>query len=232
MFRSIRLTQIAAMLAALGSLAVAPQASAGSILGAVGASINSGGPGFGSINDTFNQAGLRTTYISGVTDFDSYIASQPSHSYDFWGNEWYGIPSGASASVTYDLGAVHTVNAFALWNEDIFGLGRFNLLYSGDGKQFTALLTNVTPHVNPDEVDYGPESFAFGAVSARYFRVEAPNCPASPGSIGSHTRNDAELAKAARVSRNSSWRVSEAVECIGRGAKTKAMSPLPVEILR
>lgn len=177
MFRSIRLTQIAAMLAALGSLAVAPQASAGSILGAVGASINSGGPGFGSINDTFNQAGLRTTYISGVTDFDSYIASQPSHSYDFWGNEWYGIPSGASASVTYDLGAVHTVNAFALWNEDIFGLGRFNLLYSGDGKQFTALLTNVTPHVNPDEVDYGPESFTFGAVSARYFRVEAPNCP-------------------------------------------------------
>ena len=42
--------------------------------------------------------------------------------------------------------------------------------------QFTALLTGVVPNDNPDEVDYGPESFAFGDVSARYFRIDTPNC--------------------------------------------------------
>lgn len=55
--------------------------------------------------------------------------------------------------------------------------------------------------------------------------VEAANCPASWGSIGSQTRNEAELAKAARVSRNSSWRVSEVgAEGMAWAASAKVVS--------
>jgi hypothetical protein len=45
----------------------------GAIFSATGATINAGGPGFGSIADTFNQAGLSAGYTSGTTDFDAYV---------------------------------------------------------------------------------------------------------------------------------------------------------------
>ena len=74
------------MLAARQQPRLAPQASAGSIPGRGGRIHQQRRPGLQLDQRNLQQAGLRTTYISGVTDSDSYIASQPSHSYDFWGN--------------------------------------------------------------------------------------------------------------------------------------------------
>ena len=53
------------LIGALSSLflfSVSATAHAGPKFSALGATINSGGPGFGSINDTFNQNGLLTGY--------------------------------------------------------------------------------------------------------------------------------------------------------------------------
>jgi hypothetical protein len=61
----------------LGALALAGTVqnatAAGAIFSATGAVVNAGGPGSGSIADTFNQAGLSTGYTSGVTSFDAYV---------------------------------------------------------------------------------------------------------------------------------------------------------------
>lgn len=173
------LKPIAILLAAAGAMAVAAPASAGAILSAVSATINSGGPGTGSIVDTFERWGLPddNDYISGVTDYDAYIASNPLHAVAFEGQEWFGNENSSTASVTYNLGSLRTIDAFTLWNEDASGIGLFNLLYSVDGTHFTAVVSNVAPINTPIGVEYGPQSFAFSAVDAQYFRLDASDCP-------------------------------------------------------
>jgi hypothetical protein len=41
------------------------------------------------IENTINQSGLSLGYESGVTDFDSYLASKPEHTSNAKGNEWF-----------------------------------------------------------------------------------------------------------------------------------------------
>ncbi len=180
MMKSFGFKPVAIALAAVGAIGLASQASAGAIVSAVSATINDGGPGFGSIDNTFNQAGLFTPYIPGVTDYDTYIAGNPLHSLVFAGNEWFSNQGSTTASVTYNLGAAKSVDAFALWNEDFAGIGLFDLLYSNDGVTFTPLLSGVAPTDVVNGTDYGPQSFAFGAVSAQYFRIDASGCPQQP----------------------------------------------------
>lgn len=158
-------------------------ASAGTITSATGAVINTSGPGFGSITDTFNQAGLLTGYTSGVTDFATYIASNPLHTTIFAGNEWFGNNPSTTASVTYDLGSVKSIDALALWNEEVSGIGTLNLFQSTDGITFTALVAGLTPTDNPPDTNYGADVFSFAAINARYIRLDMSGCPQPNGGI-------------------------------------------------
>lgn len=65
----------------------APFAQSGVIIAPTSAVINRGGPGYGFIEDTHNQNGLLDSYVAGVTDFDTYIASNPLHSTAYWRQE-------------------------------------------------------------------------------------------------------------------------------------------------
>ena len=167
------------MLATLVS-AVCASASAGTIISATSATINAGGPGFGSIADTYNQNGLSANYVSGVTDFATYMASGVTHTTVFAGNEWYSTNGNSSASVTYDLGAALNVTGMALWNEDAAGIGSLNLLYSSDNINFTALASGLSPINNP-EAPYRGEVFDFATVNARYIRMDMSACPQPDG---------------------------------------------------
>lgn len=141
--------------------------------------INSGGPGFGSINDTFNQSGLSSGYISGVTDFNSYIATNPLHSFVFSGNEWFSNSGFDSSIVTFDLGSIFTLDALALWNEDASGIGTLSLLGSSDGTLFNALGV-FSPTNNELNSDYGPQVFTFAPSALRFVQFNMTNCP-QPG---------------------------------------------------
>lgn len=156
-------------------LSVSGLANAGLIVSATGAVINSGGPGFGSILDTINQNGLSTGYVSGVTDFDSYIASNPSHTIAFGGYEWFGNSSETASSVTYDLGSLTSINALALWNEETEGIPLLDLYVSSDNVNFNALSLGLTPVDNP-LADYLPEVFSFSDVNTRYVRFDMSSC--------------------------------------------------------
>jgi hypothetical protein len=170
---------IASGLFAIG-LGIGGGAQAGAIISATGAVIDAGGPGFGPIADTFNKNGLLTGYTAGVTDFDTYIAGNPQHSLVFAGNEWFSNSAATAATVTYDLGSSKTIDALALWNEDISGIGSLALETSSDGLIFAPLVAGLLPTNNNDNFDYGADVFSFGAVTAQFVRFVMTNCPQVP----------------------------------------------------
>jgi len=162
---------------AVASLAAASfAAQAGVVRSAVGGTINSGGPGFGTLVETYNQAGLLAGYSNGVTDFDSYIASNPLHTTSFGGFEWFSNQGSTSASVTYDLGASYNLNAIAVWVEESSGFGSLDLLGSTDGVNFFNLSLGINP-IDYPVANYPAQVFGFGATALRYVRMDMSNCP-------------------------------------------------------
>lgn len=147
------------------------------IVGATGATINSGGPGFGNIADTHNQNGLQSNYVSGVTDFDTFVASTY-HTYIFSGYEWFSNQGSTSASVTYDLGSVRTINKMALWNEESSGIGLLDLSVSSDGVTFSSLLSGLSPtDNNSGNFDYLADVFVFASTAFRFIKMDMSRCP-------------------------------------------------------
>jgi hypothetical protein len=166
-------------------MAAASAAQGQTIVSAVDGVINSGGPGEGLLINTWNQAGLLSNYVSGVTNFATYIGTNPMHTLVFSGNEWFSNSGTTSASVTYDLGATMGINALALWNEETSGIGLLNLYASVDGLNFNALSLGLTPFDNP-LANYPAEVFDFSATNFRYIRFDMSNCPQpNPGTYPS-----------------------------------------------
>jgi hypothetical protein len=165
--------------------------SAGAIISPISATIDDGGPGFGSIDDTINQRGLTSGFTSGVTSFDTYLASNPGHTMIFAGFEWFSNFGTTGATVTYDLGAVITIDRLALWNEESSGIGTLDLLSSKDGVTFTPLASSLHPTDNPltnplDSPPYLADVFAFPPAAARFVRFVASDSPQpNPGSFPS-----------------------------------------------
>ena len=150
----------------------------GTIIAPTAATINAGGPGFGPITNTIDQSGLSSTYVSGVTNFNSYIASNPTHSLIFSGNEWFSNQGTTSAQVTYDFGSVVTITALALWNEDASGIGKLKLSAAGYGT-----FLNVSPFDGPINVDYPAQVFTFSAVTTQFVTFDMSGCPQTNGAF-------------------------------------------------
>ncbi|MEZ5502865.1 MAG: PEP-CTERM sorting domain-containing protein [Halioglobus sp.] len=65
-----------------------------------------------------NQSGLNTPFVSGVTDYDSYIAANPTHANLASGNA-FASPSGiTSGSIDFDLGDIFNIDKFVLWSDN------------------------------------------------------------------------------------------------------------------
>ena len=161
------------------AVTISAEASAGTIITATSAVVNAGG-GITPIENTFNQSGLVTPYVPGVTDFATYIGADPQHAPDFDG-EWISDTGFSSAIVTYDLGAAATIQALALWNEDDSGIGQLDLFGSIDGVDFTLIAAGLLPTNNPVNLPYGPDVFSFGPISLRFIRFEMSSCPQPDG---------------------------------------------------
>jgi hypothetical protein len=167
---------IAAALCTATALCAATAANAGAIIAPTSGVIDVGGPGFGNLADTFNQAGLLTGYTPGVTDFDTYIAGNPQEDFVFANHEWFSNQNTDSAQVTFDFGSVVTIDAFALWNEDASGVGHFVL--SGDADPSFLAGDPVNNLLNNN---YGPQVFTFDhAVTTRFVTLAMSRCPQPP----------------------------------------------------
>jgi len=179
-------------IAAALSAAALSSAQAGVVVSAQSAQALTGAPGVGAISSTFDQYGLITDYVSGVTDFDTYIASNPLHVWDFsvvdmgttYYYEWFSNFGTSTATISYDLGDAYELHGMALWNEDGNGIGKLNVLGSLDGITWTTLGSSLTPSNNAEGVDYGANVFSWGTTTARYVKLEASQCPASGTWVG------------------------------------------------
>jgi hypothetical protein len=152
-----------------------PVTGRGVILSPTDAVINIGGTGLGAIQDTINQNGLSFGFISGTTDFDSYLTSTPPprHTISFPNAEWFSAST--IARVTYDLGNVYSVDRLALWNEEVSGIGKLDLFYSTDDLTFFSLASGLLPTDNTGS--YVADVFSFMPTNARYIRFDMSDCP-------------------------------------------------------
>jgi len=175
--------------AAVALMGLANAVDASTILSAISADASStygGDTAHYGIEHVIDQSGLYNKYVSGVTDFDAYIASGPKHDYLAPNNEWFGKRITFTGSypkgwVSFDLGQDYSIDRFALWNEEVGGIRSGTISYSLDGIFYTTLMT-FKPKDNPAQLsgtgadhrfDYLPEVFSFDqATLARYFRID------------------------------------------------------------
>lgn len=131
------------------------------------------------IGNTIDQSGLSVGYTSGVTNFDTYLALNPTHTPVATGFEWFTPQGVREATVTYDLGGANTIDRLALWNEEVSGFGAASIFASLDNVLFSPL-TTINPVDSPLDSDYAAQIFAFAAVNARYLRFDITGCPQLP----------------------------------------------------
>lgn len=105
------ISAVACSLALFGS-----QASAGVIIDAtvIGNTMGSYA-GLGSTANLSNHAYLSSNYISGQTDFNTYLASAPTHA-EGDSYSWLSAQGTYSGALTFDLGGVFNIQQLAMWN--------------------------------------------------------------------------------------------------------------------
>lgn len=146
--------------------------------------VNLGGTSGGvTLDNTYSQYGLSQSYTSGVTGWDAFLALSPTHRWEYQ-YEWFSAIASApvSATVTYDFGSAMTLSRMALWNEDLSGIGQFNLYYSLDGTNYFTLLSNQVPTNHAVGTvaagdQYSADVFTWASQSMQYVRIEMSQCP-------------------------------------------------------
>ena len=148
-----------------------------------------------SIENTIDQSGLSSGYESG-DNFESYLASGPTHTSFSNGNEWFSQNYASNGivglTVTYGFSALTFINGFALWNEEFAGLGTTHLEYSLNGSTYTYLDTirpvRSTFASGTRSVPYSAQLFTFSLTEMLFFRLVIEDCPGPPRSARSSYR--------------------------------------------
>lgn len=179
------LTSIATALVVASSL-YAASASAGVIVSAasVTASNSNPDPIFGNANNLINQGGLATPYTSGVTDFNTYIASNPQHTVAAEGAEWFTDAFLSSVTLTFNLGSMLTIGGLAVWVDEFWGAGIIEVLASLDDSTYTSLGSFAPTDWALTVPSYGADVFSFAATSAQFVRLSLSGCPQPQSEFG------------------------------------------------
>ena len=154
-------------------------ATAATIVGAVSVSANQTARSGTSWSNVISQANLDTPYVSGVTDFDSYIASAPqdSSSTSSIGSTVNGV---YTVTLTFNLGGLYTLDRFALWNRGGItqGVREFTLTAATAAtfSDATLLGSFTATEALSGTVNYAvPEVFGFSTTEAHYVRMSVLN---------------------------------------------------------
>lgn len=153
-----------------------PAAQASVMLQPVGASTSMGSSA-GNPGNTINQSGLSVGYTSLVTDFDAYIASNPTHNgfSDPNTTAWISLIRSPTGNFDFDLGGTFTIEAFALWNlggSFGFNLNGFELLASADSSfSNTTSLGSFNASLSGSTLSVPVQVFDFTATSAAFVRM-------------------------------------------------------------
>lgn len=169
--------QLRIVIAGLALSFISTAASAGVITS--GSLYNNTGGEYGAlftVDRLSNQAGLSAGYTDGVTDFDAYIASAPTHAtQESDGGTWLsnGVPN-FPIVLDFDLGSSQLVSTLALWNGtagDNAAIQSFSV-FGSDVADFS-VSTLMGDFTNPIGVG-GPEPvtvFDLTDLTARFVRI-------------------------------------------------------------
>jgi hypothetical protein len=185
----LRIASIFAIALGVACAAYSSQSVASTIVAPIGATASttfssSSGNDY-SILHTIDQSGLSAGYISGETDFDNYLAGNPTHTSLANGREWfsrdYGRRSVASQTITYAFSALTSINGFALWNEEFAGIGTTQLWWAAADGVFS-LFDTIVPADNAfGSPNYSAQLFEFDdPISMLFFRLVILDCPGPP----------------------------------------------------
>jgi len=168
--------------------AAATPAGAGVILSPIDVVQNTGGnfSALFTIDETIDQSGLSHGFTSGVTDFDSYLATNPLHDYrQADGGEWYSQSGVPSSIIDYDLGELFNIHRLALWNEDLIGIISMSVSTSADDSFTTPVMAGMfMPAGNGLNSPYPAQVFNLAPSVGRYVRLEVTAGPSFAVSMG------------------------------------------------
>ena len=121
-----------------------------------------------SVVETINQNGLSLGYTNGITDFNTYLASNPTRV--FFGS-WISSET-LPGSITFDLGSVFDLDGMVMWGTAGFlSAQKFELFASvtGDPSSFTSLGSFLQDfEFNTDKA----QVFDFGSTMAQFIRMD------------------------------------------------------------
>lgn len=127
------------------------------------------------IGNVSDQSGLNQNFVSGITDWDSYFSTNPSHTWTASVYEWWGkADSGLSGTIIFDLGDIYYLDKFAIWNEESSGISYLNVSTSADGILYLPAGNNFMPTNNPSNplADYTANIFNLTISTSRYIMLE------------------------------------------------------------
>lgn len=175
---------------AIGVLAVAASgaAQAGAILQSRVQSPQGNFGGCYDIANAGNQSGLSAGYVSGSTDFDSFVAATTHASPSLGCNSGFTGTAGLPQQFTMSLiGGAATIDALAFWSTDNVGsVTRFELFADTDNDFSNGGLTSLgvfSAVRSPGAAGHAGQVFSFGAITTAFLHVDALNTDGGPGLI-------------------------------------------------
>ncbi|WP_205854204.1 PEPxxWA-CTERM sorting domain-containing protein [Phenylobacterium kunshanense] len=165
-------------LASAAAAAIAGPAAAGVIISPKSVTILTGGTAAGyDATNIINQSGLSKRYVSGVTDFDTYIATNPLHAFD--AGEWLSEGPTTSATVLFDFGELVEITGLAFFNEDATSMDFITFRAGNSPTSLSGYGGSSVRVQNPFGVDYGPTVVNHQSIRRRYFAFNITGCNAA-----------------------------------------------------
>lgn len=140
-----------------------------------------------------SQSGLSANYTSLVSNFDHYIATNPTHQFSSQSDIWNGYNGGSGpppfpGNFDFDLGGLFAIQSLALWNfggnQDANLVG-FTLL-ADDNHAFSSPVTLGSYTANPNTGDLSAvraEVFGFAPVNASFVRMRITSNHGDPANV-------------------------------------------------
>lgn len=146
------------------------------------------GGSFG-LQNAINQSGLSSAYVSGVTDFATYVATATHDSTPDGVNSGFTNASAPPGQFSLDLGSVSSIDGLAFWATQNSGSVHGFRLYAdtnnvfGDGGLTLIGTFNATGGGFGSAQPVGAQVFTFGSVSTRFLHIDVIDMQGGTGLI-------------------------------------------------
>jgi hypothetical protein len=163
---------------AVACLCVSVSANAGSILSPTAIINNDFGPGSTVAQEQqnmLNQSGLSAVFTSGVTDFATYVAGNPTHACTYCAGHYLSDNPILPGNIDFDLGSLVDIEQFGLWNTPSRGVTSIEI-YTSSVADFT--VSEFVGSYAPGTTTFWPlyypfplQVFTLTPTTARYARL-------------------------------------------------------------